>query len=119
MMIVQQPLVIEGSLRCELDGVPWSLGASNQRIVVDVPNVATGLKLLRLGPARRTWRRRLGEAKQFLDQTSHRLECRIGGRRVLVLGHQVGRRWWRLAGLPAMQIDFTALLSSLRRRARS
>lgn len=113
-MRFDQPLVIHGALECELDGACWSLSANDRHIIVELPDLTTGLKLLRLGRRRTAVRRTLIEAKRWLDGARQRLECRVAGRRVLLLGHEAGKRRWLLPGLPAMEVSLAGLFASIR-----
>lgn len=115
-MTTLRPLAIHGALECELDGACWSLSANGRRIVVDLPDLTTGFKLLRLGRPGGTMRTRLNAAKRLLDSTTQQLECRISGRRVLLLGYEVGHRTWLLTGLPALEVSFAGLFASFRKR---
>ena len=96
---------IDASLRCEIDGISMSIVAAERNVVVEVPDVATGLKLFQLGSSRGSPRKLLRQLKQLLDRTSHSLELQIGGQTQFRIGYQTGNHWWRLFGLPAMSLE--------------
>lgn len=91
-------------LRCEMDSRPITIRTVGRTIVVEVPDVATGLKLLRLGLPRGSLRRRLHKIKYTLDFLHAGLEVRIAKRPVLSLGHAQGNQVWRFLGLPALNL---------------
>ena len=91
-------------LHCEIDSCPLTIRGADRTIVVEVPDVATGLKILRLGLPRGSRRRRLHTVKACLDDFATALEIRLAGKPIVTLGHNVGSRWWRLLGLPALSL---------------
>ena len=106
-------LHVDSALQCELDGSRVSITAADRKLVVEVPDVATGLKLLQLGSSRASYISRLRGIKRLLDLTTHSLEVRIRGDTVVRLGHRIGNRWWRLLGLPDMTAKPRVILSLL------
>ena len=91
-------------LRCEIDSSPLTIRSTGRTIVVEVPDVATGLKLFRLGLPRGSRRKRLHLMKKRLGQLASAVDVRINGKSVFRLGHSVGSQWWRILGLPALQL---------------
>ena len=109
---------IDASLRCEIDGISMSIVAAERNVVVEVPDVATGLRLFQLGSARGSPRQLLLRLKELLDRTAHSLELRIDGKTQFRIGHQVGNQLWRLFRLPAMSLTPALLRSLLIRNSR-
>ena len=97
-------------LRCELDGEAVSIRSSGRKTVVEVPDVATGLNLIRLGSPRGFFGP-LHQWKRLLDAASHVLELRIQGKTVGLVGHLEGSQGWRILGLPALTLKPLAIVS--------
>ena len=97
-------------LTCELDGRSVSIRSSGRQTVVEVPDVATGLELIRLGSPRGFFGS-LHRWKCLLDTASHRMEFRIRGRLIGRIGHLVGSQGWKIFGLPALTLKPLAIVS--------
>lgn len=97
-------LEFSADLRCELDSCPLTIRSVGSTIVVEVPDVATGLKIFQLGLPRRSRRRRLHQIKRVLDQLRAAVEIRIASKPVLSIGHKRGNSVWHLLGLPALTV---------------
>ena len=108
-------LNVSGSLSCEFDGSRLEIKASDRKVVVEVPDVATGLKLLQLGSSRGSYRATLRLVQQLVDRSNHSLEVTMRGKTMISLGHATANRWWRLIGLPPMDIKPRLALSLLTR----
>ncbi len=85
---------------------------------MEVPDLATGLRLVQLGSQRGYFFTSLHKWKRLLDSTLHRVELRIRGRTVAAIGHGVGSRGWKLLGLPTLALEPIALVSTLVSRSR-
>ena len=107
---------VNASLRCELDGENISITAADRKVVVEVPDVATGLKLLQLGSSRGSRLARLHRVKRLLDLATHSLHVRVKGDTIFSVGHRIGSRWWRLFGLPEMDARPRLIISHLARQ---
>ena len=92
-------------LRCEIDSCPLTIRSEGRTIVVEVPDVASGLKVLQLSLPRGSRRRRLHAVKTVLDRLASVLEVRVAGRTCAQIGYHTGSRWWRLLGLPAISLS--------------
>jgi hypothetical protein len=110
------PLRFDAHLQCELDDRPVSIRAGSGKAVVEVPDLATGLKLLRLGSPRGFFPRSLNQLKVLLDGALTRLDVFIDGHHVFAIGWKTGNPLWKLAGLPPMHIRMFSVILSLRRR---
>ena len=95
-----RPAEIHANLDCVADGKAFSVRSSGRRIVVEVPDVATGLQLVRLGSPQGSLCKSIHQWKHFLDSALHQLEVRVRGHIVVAIGHGVGSRVWTLFGLP-------------------
>ena len=111
---------IEANLACEIDGQPLTIRSANRRIVVEVPNIKTGWRLLQLGPFQGLLLHRLHCLKHGLDQMRLSLELMLDGKPVATIGYRVGSPLWRLLGLPSLRLRLDLLLAFLlfRRRVR-
>ena len=105
-------LEIASDLACEIDGRPLSIYSANGRIVVEVPDVTTGLSLFQLVSSRGLRFRRLHVLKRLLERVGWALELRIDHRTIAAIGCQVGNPFWRLIGLPAMKLRPERLVSA-------
>ena len=94
---------INACLDGSVDGKAFSVRSSGRQTIVEVPDVATGLRLMRLGSPRGFWKP-IHQWKRLLDSLSHEVELRIRGRTVGRMGHEIGNRGWALLGLPAMTV---------------
>ena len=104
---------IYADLRGEVDGKKFSIRSSGRQTVVEVPDVATGLRLVQLGSSRGDFRRSIRQLQRMLETTFHRVEIRIGSTPVASIGHGVGTRFWNLLGLPRLCLKPLALASQL------
>ena len=109
-------LEIDAALDCEIDGRPFSIRTSGAQIMVEVPDVATGLKLLQLGSSWGLLRQRLRWLKQLLEQMQHSLQLNIGPHAVVAIGHRVGSPLWAILGLPPLDLRPLRLLAAYFRR---
>ena len=107
--VMTTSITLNADLQCELDGIPLSISAANRRIVVEVPDVATAMKMLRLGSPRGSYFSFLRRLKQQLDDMQIHLVVNSRRRTLVELGYQVGSRRWKMVGLPRMKLH---LLSS-------
>ena len=103
-------------LEFELDGTAFSLRSNGRDFVLDVPDLATLLKVFRLGSPHYSYRRSLHRMKALLDFIARSLEVQINGRQVGRLGYQVGNGWWRLLGLPALTLKPVAIIAQSSQR---
>jgi hypothetical protein len=101
---------IHAHLDCELDSVPFSIRSSDRKIVVELPDLATGIKLFHIGLPPGSRRRRLILLKRSLDQLILVVEVRIAGRKVFMVGHQTGSRLWNLLGLPRFTLKYGSMI---------
>lgn len=113
------PSEIHAHLDCEVDGKPFSVRSTGRQTVVEVPDVATGLRLVRLGSPRGYIWKSVHQWKHFLDSAFHRVELRIRGRTVGAIGHGVGSRGWKLLGLPTLALKPAVIASEFLHRSRS
>ena len=97
-------LSIRAELACALDGRPLSIHCADQRIVVEIPDVTTGLKLLQLGSPGGLQRQRFHDIKRLLDHLRFSLEVRVVGKTVANMGPGIGTRWWAFLGLPRVDL---------------
>ena len=105
------PLEFCADLHCEIDSCPLLIRSAGRTIVVEVPDVATGLKLFQLGLPRGSRRRRLSAWKQSLEACLATVEVRVGGASLFRLGHDANGRIWRVVGLPALDVQILKLFS--------
>ena len=112
------PAEIHANLDCVVDGRPFSVRSTGRQTVVEVPDVATGLRLVRLGSPRGYFWKSLHKWKHLLDSTLHRVEFRVRGRTVGAIGHGVGSRGWRLLGFPTLALKPAVIASELLYRLR-
>ena len=91
-------------LRCEIDSCSLTIRSAGRTIVVEVPDVATGLKLFRLILPRGSRGRRLHQIKRALDVLLAAVEIRIADKPVFCIGHEKCSRIWRFFGLPTLGV---------------
>ena len=103
-------LHLEADLRCELDDRPLSIRVADGTAVVEFPDVATALKLFRLGSPRGSYARRLRSIKTLLDLMQLQLELRLRSHPIIRLGWKTGNPVWRAFGLPPMHLSLRPLL---------
>jgi hypothetical protein len=108
---ISSALYIHADLACELDGSPFSIRCANRVFVVEVPDVATGLKLIQLGSSRGLPWRRVHRIKRLLDVICSSLEFKVAGKTVGSIGYEVGSHWWTLVGLPRLNLKLTRFLA--------
>ena len=108
----QGNLLINFDLCCEIDSEPLTVFSTGRMIVVDVPDMATGLKLLKLGLPKGYRRKRLQELKRVLDWLQTTIQVRISDRAVFSMGHTTGSSIWKFLGLPAMRLDTRTALAA-------
>ena len=68
------PAEVHADLDCDLDGRNLSIRSSGNQTSVEVPDVATGLRLVRLGSPRGHFIPALHHWKRLLDVTTHRID---------------------------------------------
>ena len=113
------PLEVFAELELEVDGAPIDISATGDRIVVDLPSLRAGRRLLHAEPLRGAARARAGRRVQdALDLAGLTLEVRLRGDRIAVVGD--GAEPGRLGaflGLGEVELRPAASLrQSLRRR---
>ena len=111
-------LQLHGELQCELDGIEFSIKATDRSIVVDVPDVPTGLKLLTLGSHPGAYPGSVQRLKRLLDAAFMILEVRLCGQPIGLLGYNRGTAFWRLFGLPALSLNPVAIAVAYMREKR-
>jgi hypothetical protein len=104
------PVDIHADLDCELDSAPISIRSSGRKIVIEVPDVATGLKLYQLGLPKGSRRRHLHRLKSSLDVLLAVVELRIAGQTVLLIGHETGDRVWNYFGFPRLHLKAISMI---------
>jgi hypothetical protein len=113
------PLEVFADLELEVDGAPIDISATGDRIVVDLPSLRAGRRLLDAKPLKGAARARAGRRVQdALDLAGLTLEVRLRGDRIAVLGDgaQPGRLG-ALLGLGEVELRPAASLrGALRRR---
>lgn len=98
------------NLQCELDNRPLSIDTAGRSIVVDLPDMATGLKILKLGSPRGTYRDATHRVHQWLEATSMTLDVRLDGKSLCAIGGNRGNSFWRVLGLPPLYLRPVELL---------
>ena len=106
---------VVADLDCELDGKAVSIRSTGRKTVVEVPDVATGLKLVGLGSPRDFFGL-LHKLKRLLDAASHVLELRVRGKTIGRVGYLEGSQAWRILGLPALTLKPVAIVTETARR---
>jgi hypothetical protein len=104
------PVDIHAELDCELDSAPISIRSSGRKIVVEVPDVGTGIKLFHVGLPRGSRLKRLHSLKNRLDQLLAIVEVRIANQTVLLIGHEVGSPVWNFFGLPRLHLNAISMI---------
>lgn len=97
-------LEIKANLECELDGRKLSVRTIGRTLHVEVPDVATGMKLARLGSPRGAIRESVHRCKHFLDAAQMTVSLRRGNDSLGVIGFEKGSSFWRIVGLPALEL---------------
>lgn len=85
------PLDIYADLSLEVDGEPIHVTGTGERVVVDLPRLRTGRKLLASSPFRRRLWQGLADADAYLRRAGVTLDVHLRGRRLGSLGVE-GRR---------------------------
>jgi hypothetical protein len=97
---------IVADLECEVDSARVTIRSSGNTLIVEVPDVATGLKLLQLGSPGDSRRRRLHQVKKLLERLRARVDFRIAGTSILRIGDLRGGGMWKLLGFPSMVVSW-------------
>ena len=108
-----RPADIHADLDCVVDGKAFFVRSSGRRTVVEVPDVATGLRLVQLGSPRGYFWKSVHQWKQFFDSAFHQVEFRVRGQTVGVIGAGVGSRVWSFFGLPTITLHPVVIAWSL------
>ncbi len=106
-------VLIHADLDCVVNGSAFSVHSTGRQTVVEVPDVATGLRLMQLGSPRGSAFKSLHRWKRILDETQHSIELRVLDKAIVALGNDVGSRGWSLLGLPTMTFRPATILSML------
>ncbi len=110
---------LSADLQCEFEGKLFSLTASNGKIVVDVPDLTSCLRIVRNRPARTQIRKDLARLNLFLNKLQTTLELQIRGIRVATTGFETDAPLERLIGLKHLKLYPVAIFkSAIMRRAR-
>ncbi len=107
---------LDSNLDCEIDGNRLSISASENLIVLDIPNITAGLKMLRSLP--QIPQVRLASVDRLFDLLPLELEVRIKGKVVLALGQRESGYLLRLLGFRRLRVQPLALLVESARRTR-
>ena len=107
------PAEIHANLDCVVDGKSFSVRSTGRQTVVEVPDVATGLRLLRLGSPRGYFWGSVHRRNHLLDSAYHQAELQVRGRTVGSLGHGVGSRTRALLGLPNIKLKPIGITSAI------
>lgn len=97
-------LRIQCELDCELDGKSFHISSAGEVIVIYIPDLSTGLRLLRTTAPRGTLKRRLHWLKRRLNDLAGVIEVRIDGETVARFGYELGHRVWKLIGFPPVEL---------------
>jgi hypothetical protein len=112
-------LTLLADLNIDANGKPVRVSAEGNHICVEVPDLATGLDLFRLGSPRGFGVHRLRAMADSLDQRRLHLTMNVRGRQLARIGHRTSGLWLKLLGLKRCQIRPWSLLQSILRRDRS
>ena len=107
---------LSADLQCEFDGKPFSLTASGRQIVVDVPDLASCIKIVRNRPARHQIRHDLARLNSFLNDLQITLELRINGNCVAITGFKMDAPLESLLGFKRLKLYPLAIFKSAIRR---
>lgn len=103
-------LDFEIDLQCEFDNRHLSVVTVGRTIVVDLPNVATGLRILKLGSPRYSYRDVARQVDQWLLAACMTLDVRIAGKPLGTIGGHPPNSLWKAIGLPPMKLKPMQLL---------
>lgn len=103
-------LNFEIDLQCEFEKRPLSVVTAGRTIVVDLPDVATGLRILKLGSPRYSYRDVARQVDQWLLAASMTLDVRVGGEYLGTIGGHPPNTLWKAIGLPPMKLKPMQLL---------
>ncbi len=103
---------ISADLNCELDDQTISIRGTDRRLVVEVPDVATGLKLLRLGSPRGTLLGRLRKATHFVEHLQVVMELKVADRVVGEIQPAGGNMWGKILGFKTLGIHPASLTAA-------
>ncbi len=109
---------VSADLDCELDGVPIRLQSIGRHVTLGLPDLTTGLRLIRLGTRGSSLRTVVKRIKEILDSLHASLEVQVNGTPVAEIGNQVGTRWWLLLGLPKLRLKPVELIRVAARERR-
>ena len=108
---------LSADLKGELEGTPFSLSASGRQIVLNFPDLASFLKIVRHRPAGRPFRYDLARLTSFLNGLQLTLELRLDGNCIAVTGFEMHATIASLLGLRHLKLYPLAIFkSALRRR---
>jgi hypothetical protein len=116
--VIAPTTIFDADLQCELNGRRVSVQTVGRTIIVEVPDVATGLKLAKLGPSRGSYRRSAHELKNMLDAAAFRVEVRLCGKPIVLIGENCGSSFWKLFGLPKLRLKPITFASNYLREQR-
>ena len=104
-------LRVLANLQCELDGQLVAVHSEAQKIVVEVPDVATGLKLLPLGSPRDF--ERFSRVLQTVDRLGLTVELRTGTYVLFAAGHNASSWLMCRLGIRHLRPSLRLLLQTI------
>lgn len=118
LIVINSPTIaFDADLKCELDGRKVSIRTTGRTIVVEVPDVATGLKLAKLGSLQGSYQRSAHKLKNMLDMASMSVHLRLRSKCVVMIGENCGTSFWKLFGFPKLGLKpWTLAVNYLRER---
>lgn len=107
---------INAALNCELNGRKFIVRSSDQRVLVDVPDVQTGVSLLRDGNLKFSNATLLRTVSAVCRRTSTTIELRTANEKLCAVGPDSSVWWLRIWGMSNVFISPRFLLFNLRRQ---
>ena len=103
---------VMADLRCELDGRPVIIFTEGDAIVVEVERIGDVVRLLRLLGAGESLRKHAKRLATLLNDFDLKIESRVSGRVVGLIGFDVESYFWRLLGVPNVQLKPLAIVAN-------
>ncbi len=107
---------IDATLDCEFNGRKFIVRSSDQRVLVDLPDVQTGASLLPAGSFKLSNFALLRTASAVGRRTSTTVELRTAGEKPCAVGPNSGVWWLRIFAMSNVFISPRFLIFCLRRQ---
>ncbi len=112
MRSLKSVLEVDADLQGEFEGKPFSIVASGGRIVIDMPDLYSCIRIIRNRPGRGQLRSDLARLNSLLDQLQSTVELHINGACVASTGFKIHSPLESLVGLKQFKLRTLAMIRS-------